>query len=144
MLKLKLTPMPRVHTPLGRTGDMLSGLRVLIVEDEVLLAEDLSAIVTEAEGAVVGPSFTVADARALLKSGTSFDAAVLDVNLSDGTITPVLESLRARRIPTLVYTGGTLPVDVQRRHPDIVTLTKPVQPARLIAEIRRACRRLVA
>ena len=123
---------------------MLGGLRVLIVEDEVLLAEDLRETITEAEGVVIGPMATVKDARARLNDSGSIDAAILDVNLSDGAITPVLETLRARGVATLVYTGGSVPEDVRRRHPDLVALSKPVQPARLIAEIRRATGKLVA
>src|SRR5688500_12143878 len=96
---------------------MLSGLRVLIVEDEPVLADDLSEIITEAEGVVVGPIATVKDARALIKGGTIFDVAILDVNLTDGVVTPVLEALQARGVPVVVYTGGTVPEDVQGRHP---------------------------
>ena len=59
------------------------------------------------------------------------EAAILDVNLSDGAVTPVLEALHARGIPTLVYTGGSVPEDVRGRHPDLVTLQRvePNSPA---------------
>src|SRR5215208_5006873 len=116
---------------------MLSGLRVLIVEDDAILARDLSELITGAEGIVVGPFGTVKEARAHLKESGAIDAAVLDVSLSDGAITPVLEALHARGIPTLVYTGGSVPDDMRGRHPALVSLSKPVRPGRLIAEIRR-------
>ncbi len=121
---------------------MLSGFRVLVVEDEALVAEDLSDTIRKAEGVVVGPAATVREARAILKGGTAIDVAVLDVNVSDGTVTPVLEALRARHIPILVYTGRDIPDDVRRRHPDLTVLTKPVRPARLIAELRRVSGKL--
>jgi hypothetical protein len=70
--------------------------------------------------------------------------AVLDVNVRDGAITPVLEALHARRIPTVIYTGGALPEDVRRRHPDLTVLSKPIRTARLIAELRRVKGKLVA
>jgi CheY-like chemotaxis protein len=117
---------------------MISGLRVLVVEDEPVVAEDIAEMIREAEGEVVGPCASVQNARALLKDNRAVDAAVLDVNLKDGTITPILESLWARGIPTVVYTGGAVPEDVRRRHPDLIALSKPVRPARLIAELRRA------
>ncbi len=91
---------------------MLSGLRVLVVEDEPVIAENIGHMIRDAEGEVVGPFARVGDARALLKDNVAVDAAVLDVNLKDGKITPVLESLRARGIPTVVYTGGSVPDDV--------------------------------
>ncbi len=81
---------------------MLSALRVLIAEDHPVLAADLSEMIREAEGEVVGPFTTVKETRALVQGGAPFNAAVLDVNLSDGVVTPVLEALRARGVPTLV------------------------------------------
>jgi DNA-binding NtrC family response regulator len=120
---------------------MLSGLRVLIVEDEPVLSDDLSEIITAAEGVVVGPVATVKEARALIKCGVAFDVAILDVNLTDGVVTPVLEALHARGVPVLVYTGGMVPEDVRRRHPSLVSLAKPVRPARLTGEIRRVVTR---
>jgi DNA-binding NtrC family response regulator len=119
---------------------MLSGLRVLVVEDEPVVADDIREMIKEAEGEVVGPLSSVQDARMLLKGNTAVDAAVLDVNLKDGKITPVLEALCARGIPTVVYTGASLPDDVRRRHPDLIALSKPVRPARVLAELRRASR----
>ncbi len=116
---------------------MLSGSRVLVVEDEALTAEEIRQLLIEAEGVPVGPVSSLNEARRLLKEGTPVDAALLDVNLADGQITPVLESLSARGVPTLVYTGGSLPAGVRERHPDLVALSKPVAPARLIGELRR-------
>jgi DNA-binding NtrC family response regulator len=116
---------------------MLSGCRVLVLEDEILIADDISHLLIEAEGVPVGPVSSINEARRLLKDGTVLDAAVLDVNLSDGLVTPILEALNARGVPTLVYTGGQVPDGVRQRHPDLVTLSKPVQPARLIGELRR-------
>jgi DNA-binding NtrC family response regulator len=123
---------------------MLGRLRVLIVEDDPVVAETLSEIIKEAEGDVVGPFATLKEVRALLKESIRIQVAVLDMNLSDGAVTPVLEALHARGIPALVYTGGSVPEDVRGRHPDLVTLTKPVRPARLIAEIRRISGRPIA
>jgi CheY-like chemotaxis protein len=111
---------------------MLSGSRVLVVEDEAITAEEIRLLLIEAEGVPVGPVASLSEARRLLKDGTPVDAALLDVNLSD-----VLEALRARGIPALVYTGGVVPADVRQRHPDLIALSKPVAPARLIAELRR-------
>jgi DNA-binding NtrC family response regulator len=116
---------------------MLSGCRVLVVEDEALVAEEIRLLLLEAEGVPVGPVPSLSEARRLLKEGAHLDAALLDVNLIDGPITPVLESLSARGVPTLVYTGGSLPAGVRERHPDLVALSKPVVPARLIGELRR-------
>jgi DNA-binding NtrC family response regulator len=119
---------------------MLSGCRVLLVEDEALVAEHITDVLTEAEADVVGPLATVAEARQLVRDGVKVTAALLDLNLRDGSATPLIEALTARGIPTVVYTGAGLPDEVRRRHPELVALMKPVPPARLVAEIRRATR----
>ena len=119
---------------------MLAGCRVLVVEDEVLVAATISELLTEAEGVPVGPATTVREARQLIREGTILDAALLDVNLSDGPVTPVLEALSARGIPTVVYTGGVVPEGIRQRHPDLVALSKPVLPARLVGELRKLIR----
>jgi DNA-binding NtrC family response regulator len=116
---------------------MLAGCRVLVVEDEPLVAETITDLLTEAEGVPVGPAATVSEARRLIKECPSLNAALLDVNLSDGPVTPVLEALSARGIPSVVYTGSAVPDDVRHRHPDLIALSKPVLPARLIGELRK-------
>lgn len=116
---------------------MLAGCRVLVVEDEALVAEAICDLLVEAEAVLVGPVASASEARQLIKQTTPLDAALLDLNLSDGPVTPVLEALSARGTPTVVYMGGTVPEDVHPRHPDLVVLAKPVLPARIIAELRR-------
>lgn len=116
---------------------MLAGYRVLVVEDEALVASTISELLTEAEGVPVGPAASVFEARRLIKENFFLDAALLDVNLSDGSVTPVLEASSARGIPTVISTGGVVPEDVRQRHPDLLALCKPVLPARLIGELRK-------
>jgi hypothetical protein len=82
----------------------------------------------------------VSEARQLIKEGPGLDAALLDVNLSDGLVTPILEALSAGGVPTLVYTGSLVPDDVRQRHPEMIALSKPVLPTRLIGELRKAIR----
>ena len=117
---------------------MLAGSRVLVVEDEALIAMGISVMLTDAGGVPIGPAASVREARQLIKGAAMLDAAVLDVNLADGSVTPILETLSARGIPTVIYTGGVVPEDVRQRHPDLVALSKPVLPARLIGELRKA------
>jgi DNA-binding NtrC family response regulator len=119
---------------------MLSGIRILIVEDEALIAAALSQAVEDAEGEVVGVATSVSEARQMIKQRI-FDAAVLDLHLTDGEVTPVLEALHARKAPTVVYSGSELPEKIRERHPELVVLRKPVLPARIVAEILRARRK---
>ena len=116
---------------------MLAGCRVLVVADEPLVAEGLKDLLAEAEGVPVGPASSVREAQHLIKDGAAVDAALLDVNLSDGPMTPVLEALSARGVPTVVYTGASAPEDVCQRHPDLTALAKHMPSARLVGALRR-------
>ena len=120
---------------------MLSGLHVLVVEDDPTIAMYLADVITGAEGAVLGPFGSLREARSFLGTAQPVDVAILDVNLADGDVTPVLEALRARATPILVYTASErLPDRMMDRHPDLVVLQKPVQPGRLVGELRRQFR----
>lgn len=113
----------------------LTGIRVLLVEDEAIvamLAEDL----LDAIGCVVTASVTtVADALAAIAS-LSFDVAVIDINLGgeDGLV--VASALAERGIPCLITTG----YDGQgaaREHPTAIVLTKPYLLGDLEAALER-------
>lgn len=99
--------------------------RVLIVEDEALLAIDLASNLTDAGFFVVGPATSVAKALRLIEK-TGCDVAVLDVNLRDETSEPVARELRARSTPFLFLSGIS-----KERLPNwfdgLVVLSKPAQ-----------------
>ena len=75
------------------TDQYLAGLRVLIVEDEPFIALDLAFGVEEAGGVPLGPASSVAQALRLIENELP-DAAIVDVDLPDGKIGPVLAVLR--------------------------------------------------
>lgn len=82
----------------------LDGLHILVVEDEFLVALELEQLLGGRGCQVVGPAASVARALALL-GVERIDAAVLDVNVDGGRITPVAEALKAREIPFVLATG---------------------------------------
>ena len=78
-------------------------LKVLIVEDEALLAMELEGLIEEAGHAVVGWATSSSEARALVDT-TDADLAFLDVNLTDGpTGVDVAEYIRASGASTVVF-----------------------------------------
>jgi DNA-binding response OmpR family regulator len=81
-----------------------AGPKVLLVEDDGLIAMDLEVVVQEAGCDVLGPCATVADALTLLAAGRP-DAALLDVGLPDGPTLPVAEALAAAGVPFALVTG---------------------------------------
>lgn len=108
--------------------------RVLVVEDEALIAFDVADHLIEAGFDVAGPVASVSAALALLEKGC--DAAVLDVNLGRETAAPIAEAMSVKSLPFIAlsgYSSDQLP-DAFRNAP---MLTKPVDPKRLVAEIRR-------
>jgi CheY-like chemotaxis protein len=78
--------------------------RILIVEDEPIVALSLQDLLCELGYEVVGPALRVPAALALVDC-ERIDAAILDVNMGDGDSYPVARALRARAIPYLFATG---------------------------------------
>ena len=88
-----------------------NGLRVLVVEDEYLVADDISETLEELGYQVAGPAATVGEAIALIEEGP-LDGALLDANLDGLSSAPIAELLTHRQIPYMVVTGyGTLSLD---------------------------------
>lgn len=103
--------------------------RILIVEDEVLLADDVAQSIQAMGLDPVGPVGTIEAASALAET-QQLDGALLDVRLRRGQrVYPVVEILWRRRIPFCFMTACT---DPQIEHmPAQVVLRKPVSPRAL-------------
>jgi CheY-like chemotaxis protein len=82
----------------------VGGLRVLIVEDALLLSLELCEGLTEAGVEVVGQAADVGEAMGMLVA-TDLDAAVLDANLNGQSVAPVAAALAARGTPFIFATG---------------------------------------
>jgi DNA-binding response OmpR family regulator len=98
---------------------------ILIVEDEPLVALTLKASVEDAGGTVVGPVGSVHAAMTLLGTN-AIAAAILDVQLTDGEVTPVAAALCALGIPVIFQSGVGLPPGLERQCPGAVFYKKPV------------------
>ena len=93
----------------GRRG-VPRGKRLLVVEDEFVIALDLQNLLEAAGHEVVALAASVPDALALLAAGApgqqqSLDGAVLDVNLRGEPATPVADALAARGVPFVFVSG---------------------------------------
>jgi DNA-binding response OmpR family regulator len=117
----------------------LDGRRILIVEDEYLIAMQVKRWLLAAGAEVVGPVPSVQRALDLIEAD-SIDAAVLDVNLGNGdTVYPVADKLGALGVPYLFVTGDVKisGVDAYRQQP---RLDKPF----VETELLRATGKLIA
>lgn len=111
----------------------LSGLRILVVEDEAILAWEAEEILKDAGAIVIGPVHNVADAIALIAKGEKIDAAMLDVSLNGAVSTPVAGALEANGVPYIYTTGYAR---ITKSDPKLIVLEKPYTSTDLITAIR--------
>lgn len=78
--------------------------RILVVEDEAVVAFDIKAILTQAGAEVIGPAATLADALRL-SDHDGLCGAILDVRLGEDAAWPVAEYLAEKGIPFLFHTS---------------------------------------
>ena len=113
----------------------LRGLKVLVVEDEMLIAAEMEATLEDLGCEVVGPFARVGPALQALET-TRVDAAVLDVNVRGEMIFPVAERLRADGVPMVFCTGyadlPNIPEPLQGK----ARLSKPCASASVEAALR--------
>jgi CheY-like chemotaxis protein len=89
----------------------LEGAKVLVVEDEFLVAALIEDILKDAGCLVLGPIPRIAEAIDAVEHDT-YDAAILDVNLAGDRIDPVADALSRRNVPFMFVTGyniGAMP-----------------------------------
>lgn len=99
----------------------LRGCRVLIVEDEFFLAEDLSRYFRSMGAVILGPASNVEAAE---RQVARADAAVLDVDLNGQKVFPVADELARRGIPFVFFTGrDDIAIPSRFRHAGV--LSKP-------------------
>jgi CheY-like chemotaxis protein len=110
----------------------LKGRRLLIVEDDYLIAADLANSLEELGIDVVGPTGSVEDALDLVESqGERLDAAVLDINLREEPVYPVANALAARGIP-FVFTTGYDAAAIPEAYASAPRCEKPVDRTHLV------------
>jgi DNA-binding response OmpR family regulator len=118
----------------------LSGVRILVVEDDSLLAMDLEETLVEAGAVVVDVCQTLDEAMARA-SVDDFSIAVLDFSLGQDTASPVARRLVGRGVPFILHTGKS------RREPSLAEwsdwpiVEKPAPPRVLVSALRTALSR---
>ncbi len=116
---------------------MLSGLRILVVEDDFIVAFDMQTLLQDYGAEVLGPASSAVEAHALIGRHTP-DAALLDVNLNGEFVFPVAQRLHDAGVPLLFATAhadddGMFP-EALRTLPRVA---KPVLSNVLISQLRR-------
>ncbi|MEZ2141851.1 response regulator [Bradyrhizobium sp. DN5] len=106
-------------------GTPLTGRRILVVEDEYFLADDIGNALRMLGAEIAGPVGHIEDAVAMLHNGGVLDAAVLDVNIRTQMIFPIARELRARDVP-FVFTTGYEKISIEPEFQDVPLWEKPI------------------
>lgn len=109
----------------------IRGRRILIVEDEYFVADDLATDLRALGADIVGPVGSVAEAIDLVRANPHLDGAVLDINLHGQMSYPVAAMLRAAGTPFLFATGYDS-WTVNDTYRGIVRHEKPVRPCDVV------------
>ncbi|MGA2291383.1 response regulator [Bradyrhizobium sp.] len=119
------------------TGDKRCNARILIVEDEALLAYMLEEFLLEAGFEIAGVAGRLETALAIIEKGV-LDAAVLDANLAGVSAGPAASALAARGLPFIVV-SGYLPEQQPSAFSGAIRLQKPCRPDDLVTALRSIC-----
>ena len=107
----------------------LAGMRLLVVEDELLVSMLVEEILGELGATVAGPYGRLADGLAAAKV-ERFDGAILDLNLAGESADPLADLLLARGVP-FVFITGYQRESIDRRYANVPVLQKPIDAAAL-------------
>ena len=107
----------------------LNGLKVLVVEDEMLVSMLVEDMLADLGCTVVGPAAELEEAMSLAQSA-DIDLALLDVNLGGRPIFPVADALKARGVP-FAFASGYGEAGLSEDHRGAAVLQKPFREADL-------------
>jgi len=124
----------------GHDRTSIKDLSVLIVEDEVLVALDAEAQLTDAGARVTATARSLEEAKQYIATA-SFDVAVLDVNLNGQTSYPLAELLADRGV-SFIFASGYRDLDgLPDRWRDVPLINKPYNASELTAALARVANR---
>ena len=117
------------------TDHMLAGRRVLVVEDQYLVAVEMRRIVMSLGGEVLGPVARTPAALSLL-AGASVDLALLDINLGDDDAYSIATELLRRQVP-FIFATGCEPWVIPEAFQSVPRLDKPLTLRALADAVQR-------
>ncbi len=116
---------------------MLNDCRVLIAEDEALIAYDLAHSVEVAHGTVIGPFATVKDGLTYL-AHDDVHAAILDVHLADRDVAPLASALLDRGRAVVFHTASNVPSELADRYGELAICPKPLPAEQVVLHLAKA------
>ena len=119
---------------------ILDGLRILLLEDEFLIAMDVEQICRDFGASDVVTARTIEEAEAVLKAA-EFDAAILDLMLNQKSTLGLAARLQDRAIPFIFASGYDGFTDIANPFPGVKLVGKPYSDADLVGALATACGR---
>ena len=117
-----------------RAAARLDGVRVLVVDDEILIALDIEATFLEAGAEAVILCLTLSEALSAA-AAENLSVATLDVRLGRETSEAVAALLYERGIPFIFYSGQSLPGLIRDKWPLSRVVAKPAEPRQLVEAV---------
>jgi len=116
----------------------LAGARVLLIEDEPLVALDLRSVLGDEGAEVVGPGRDLIEGLRLAHRD-GLTAALLDVRIGRDTVAPIARLLAERGVPFAFYTGQAESDALRRAWPGAPVIAKPTPTRQLVATLEKLC-----
>jgi len=111
--------------------------RILVAEDEPIVAYDLCETIEEAGFEVEGPHRDISAAMLSFQK-VKPDLAILDVQLGESVVYPLAEVLAEENVPIIFHSGLFTRDDVEQRFPQATTLLKPCPPTEMLQSVAEA------
>ena len=124
----------------GNAGGPLSGCRVLVIEDEYFLADDIVRALAALGARVVGPYGDLQEATGVVDRDVAIDAAIVDINLREEMVFPLARLLRSRKVP-LVFTTGYDRTSIEPEFRDVQLWGKPLDLKAMAREVAAMIKR---
>ena len=106
-------------------NQVVTGLTILVAEDEYMIAADLARELARAGAKILGPVSSLDGALDMIHGADHIDAAILDVNLQGEKVFPAAEMLEERDVPFLFATGYDQSV-IPPRFGNVLRCEKPI------------------
>jgi len=116
----------------------LTGLRVLVVEDNFFIADEICTTLRNSGAEILGPSPNLEHGLALVKSQRRIDCAVLDINLHGDLAFSLAQELQQRGTPAIFATGYDSSV-LPGAFSHSIRLEKPVDLTALLQAVQSVC-----
>jgi DNA-binding response OmpR family regulator len=112
----------------------LEGANILVVEDEAVIATEITSSLEDEGAQVIGPAHTL-DRAVIFASKFDISAAILDLRLGAASVAPVARLLSGRKIPFLFYSGQSRTDPAKAEWPKSEIFSKPCSPDILIGAL---------